>query len=57
MTRVEDRKSVPNQPHSQRLMTASRAIWKAALSTSQPASITGCGQIGIGALGTAKLTL
>ena len=48
MTLVEDRNSVPTQPMNHRAMTRISATWKAVLWISQPANITGYGQIGIG---------
>ena len=51
MTRVDDRNSVPAQPKNHKPMTRIRTAWKMWLSTSQPANITGYGQIGTGAAG------
>src|SRR6266568_9071026 len=51
MTRVEDRNRVPAHPKNQSPITMMSRAWKTELSTSQPANITGYGQIGTGGAG------
>src|SRR5581483_2712921 len=48
MTRVEDRNSVPAHPKNHSAMTMMSTAGKKWLGTSQPANITGYGQIGTG---------
>src|SRR5713226_7394624 len=57
MTRVDDRNRVPAQPKNQAPSTRSRMIWKRWLSTSQPANMSGLGQIVTGAVPAPKALL
>ena len=50
ITRVEDRNRVPAHPKNHRPMTMMSRAWNSLLSTSQPANITGYGQVPTGAV-------